>query len=263
MTLVTSDDRPAPGTIIGWLRNGTRPVYVQAGGSGDDDDDDDTGIDLEAGGGSGSGSGADDDADDEEETDDDAEEAKPAPAKPKPADKQYTKTDIDKLTGALDKERAASKAARAQIRELSTQLKAATKKPTTDEAEAALETAREEAAAAAEQKLKPVVVNAAAKAGLLAAGLTATGEATMKRLLRTLDLADIDIDDDGEVTGLDEQIEGIKEAFPELFKKDEPAPVTKVRAPRLDAAGKTNTQPTPKTTGEIYAQRIIGGHSRG
>lgn len=259
MTLVTSG-RLAPGTIIGWLRDGTKPVYIQAGGSGDDDDDD-TGIDLEAGGSAGTG-GAGDDDEEEEEVDDDAEETKPAPAKPKPADKQYTKADIDKLTGALEKERAASKAARAQNRELTAQLKTATKKPSSDEAEAALEAAREEAAAAAEQKLKPVVVNAAAKAALLAAGLNTTGDKTMKRLLRTLDLADIDIDDDGEVSGLDEQIDGIKEAFPDLFKKDEPAAPAKVRAPRLDAAGKNNTPARPKTTGELYAQQILGPQGR-
>lgn len=259
MTLVTSD-RPEPGTIIGWLRNGTRPVYVQAGGS-EDDDDDDTGIDLEGGG----KAGGDEPEDDEGETADDAEQAKPAAAKP--TEKQPTKDDITKLTGALEKERAASKAARVQARELAAQLKAATKKPSADETEASLETAREEAAAAAEQKLKPVVVNAAAKAALLSAGLSVSGDATaknntIKKLLRTLDLADIDIDDDGEVTGLEEQIDEIVEAFPELFKKDEPAPAQKVRAPRLDAAGKNNAQPVPKTTGERYAQQILGNTGR-
>lgn len=259
MTLVTSD-RPAPGTIIGWLRNGTRPVYVQAGGA-EDDDDDDTGIDLE-GGSTGGGGAADDDEDDVEDSDSEEEEPKPKPAAAKTAEKAYKQSDIDKLTGALDKERAASKAARAQIRELTTQLKTATKKPSTDEAEAALEAAREEAAAKKEQELKPVVVNAAAKAALLDAGLTAKGPATIKKLLRTLDLADIDVADDGEVIGLDDQIDGIKDAFPELFKKDEPAPAPKLRAPRLDAAGKNNTPTAPKTTGERYAQQILGPRSR-
>lgn len=249
MTLVTSA-RPAPGTIIGWLRGGTKPVYVQAGGS--EDDDGDTGLDLEGGG----TDDAADDVEDDAEPDDTAEDAKPAAAKA--AEKAPTKDDITKLSGALEKERAAAKAARAQNRELAAQLKAATRKPSTDEAEASLEAAREEAAAAAEQKLKPVVINSAAKAALLAAGLNATSDATIKRLLRTLDLADIDIDDDGEVSGLDEQIDGIKEAFPELFKKDEPAPAPRMRAPRLDAAGKNNTPPAPKTTGEIYAQQILG-----
>jgi len=258
MTLVTSD-RPEPGTIIGWVRNGTKPVRVQAGGA-EDDDDDDTGIDLE--GGSGAGGAADDDETDDAEESDDAEEEKPKPTAAKTAEKAYKQSDIDKLTEALNKERAASKAARAQARELTTQLKTATKKPSSDEAEAALEAAREEAAAAAEKKLKPVVVNSAAKAALLAAGLTDTSDAKIKKLLRTLDLDDIDIDEDGEVSGLDDQIDGIKDAFPELFKKDEPAPVTKVRAPRLDAAGKNNARPAPKTTGERYAEQILGSRSR-
>ena len=259
MTLVTSD-RPEPGTIIGWVRNGTKPVRVQAGGA-EDDDDDDTGIDLEGGSGAG-GASDDDEADDVEESDDAEEEPKPKPAAAKTAEKAYKQSDIDKLTEALNKERAASKAARAQARELTTQLKTATKKPSSDEAEAALEAAREEAAAAAEKKLKPVVVNSAAKAALLAAGLTDTSDAKIKKLLRTLDLDDIDIDEDGEVSGLDDQIDGIKDAFPELFKKDEPAPVTKVRAPRLDAAGKNNARPAPKTTGERYAEQILGSRSR-
>lgn len=253
MTLVTSA-RPAPGTIIGWLRDGTKPVYVAAGGS--EDDDDGTGIDLE-----GAGDTTDDVDDDQGDVDDDGTE-EPKPAAAKTAEKQPTKDDITKLSGALEKERAAAKTARAQIRELTAQLRAATKKPSTDEAETALEAAREEAAAAAEQKLKPVVVNAAAKAALLAAGLNATGDTTIKKLLRTLDLADIDIDPDGEISGLDDQIDGIKEAFPELFKKDEPAPASRIRAPRLDAAGKNNTPPAPKTTGERYAEQILGSRSR-
>lgn len=252
MTLVTSD-RPAPGTIIGWLRDGTKPVYLLAGGSSDEDDDDDTGIDLEGGDG---GAGTADEDDDQD--DDAAEEPKPTPAPAKTAEKPPTKDDITKLSGALEKERAASKTARAQVRELQAQLKAATKKPNADESEAALEAAREEATAAAEQKFKPVVVHAAAKAALLAAGLNVTSDATMKRLLRTLDLADIDIDPDGEVSGLDEQVDQIKDAFPDLFKKDEPTPTPRPRAPRLDAAGKNNTPTAPKTTGEFYAQQILG-----
>ncbi|MFD6514200.1 phage scaffolding protein [Rhodococcus sp. NPDC060176] len=54
---------------------------------------------------------------------------------------------------------------------------------------------------------------------------------TNTKITKLLDLSQIGLDDDGNVTGLDEQIESVKSEFPELFE-------TKRSAPKVDAADK-------------------------
>jgi hypothetical protein len=115
----------------------------------------------------------------------------------------------------------------------------------------------EEARAEAESRFKPMIVGKAARLGLVAAGLAPdTSEDRMKRLLKMIDMSDVDLDEDGEVSGLEDQIDQIKESLPELFRKPEPEPVPKVRAPKIDAADRKNQQPKPKTTGEIHAAQV-------
>lgn len=247
-------DRPTPWTVIGYRADG-RPIHVYAGGSAAEDDDDDTGIDVGADG---------DDDEDEDEAGDAADAAEDAADKPKPAPpKAPTEADLKRVTGALDKERAAAKAARATVRELQAELKAAKKaaEPKTGDDEVVVKAA-EAARAEAEAQYKPIIVNKEARLALVAAGLSPdTSDARMKRLLKMIDLSDVDVDEDGEVSGLDDQIDQIKETLPELFRKPEPepAPAPKVRAPKVDAADRRNTQPAPRTTGEIHAAQILGG----
>jgi hypothetical protein len=78
---------------------------------------------------------------------------------------------------------------------------------------------RRESETAAEAKWKPTVVRTAARAAFAEAGLVSgkSGDAAMKRAIRLLDLADLDVDEDGNVEGLEEQIDEIKADFPELF----------------------------------------------
>jgi hypothetical protein len=76
--------------------------------------------------------------------------------------------------------------------------------------------AEEDAAAAAEAKFKPLLVRQAAKAAFAAAGLASgTG---LSRALKLLDVDDLVVGDDGEVEGLDEQIDEIRQDFPGLFE---------------------------------------------
>lgn len=78
---------------------------------------------------------------------------------------------------------------------------------------------RNQAETAAAAKWKPTVVRTAARAAFAEAGLVAGkgGDAALKRAIRLLDLEDLDVDEDGNVDGLDEQIDEIKGEFPELF----------------------------------------------
>jgi len=256
MTLGNSE---RPGAVIGYRKDG-RPIHLLAGGSGEDEDD--TGLDLGEDGG-------EEEADDESEADaeeeaEESEEEKPKP-KPKPQSKPTakgpTEADLTRVTGALEKERAAAKTARATVRELQAELRAAKKaaEPKSGDDDAvvrAVEAARAEEAA----KYKPIVVTKAARAALLEAGLaTDTPSDKVKKMLRLIDFDDIDFDEDGEVSGLEDQVDQIKTDFPELFRKPEPEkPEPKPRAPKIDAADRQNRQPQPKTTGEKHAAAILG-----
>ena len=113
--------------------------------------------------------------------------------------------------------------------------------------------AAREAAEAAEKRLKPVAVRSAARAAFLEAGLADAKPERVAKLLRMLDLDAIEVTDDGDVTGLDDQVTGIKADYPELFAK------SKQGAPRIDGS---NRQPgngqQPKTTGEKIAAQLFG-----
>lgn len=113
--------------------------------------------------------------------------------------------------------------------------------------------AAREAAEAAEKRLKPVAVRSAARAAFLEAGLTDAKPERVAKLLRMLDLDELDITDDGEVAGLDEQVTAIKADYPELFAK------SKQGAPRIDGSDrKPGSSTQPKTTGEKIAAQLIG-----
>ena len=70
---------------------------------------------------------------------------------------------------------------------------------------------------------------------------------TNTKITKLLDLGQIELDDDGNVTGLDEQIESVKSEFPELFE-------VKRSAPKVDAADKPAIK-RPITS----AERLING----
>lgn len=72
------------------------------------------------------------------------------------------------------------------------------------------------AEARVEAKYKPALVKQAAKSALVEAGFA--GEVT-SRTMRMLDLDDLEVDDEGEIIGLDEAIEELKEDMPQLFKR--------------------------------------------
>lgn len=69
--------------------------------------------------------------------------------------------------------------------------------------------------------------------------------ASNPKIGRLLDLSKIDVDDAGELVGLDEQLPGIKEEFPEMFSANR-------RAPNIDAADRPKVK-APLTS----AQRLL------
>lgn len=89
-------------------------------------------------------------------------------------------------------------------------------------------------------QLRRVAINAAIRSDLTAAGFQNPTKDRIARALRMIDSSAIDLDADGDVDGLDEQIELLKEEFPEFFTagKNEEQRSPRVRAPRVSTGGK-------------------------
>lgn len=100
------------------------------------------------------------------------------------------------------------------------------------------------------EKYRGLVVKAHAKAALLEAGLTSAPD----RFVRMLDLDAIEVDDDGNVDGLEEQIDDIKDDFPDLFGEKE---TPRRRAPRVSASDK-KAAPQPKDSASTLAKALVG-----
>jgi hypothetical protein len=113
--------------------------------------------------------------------------------------------DLAGLKKALASERQRAKGLDKQLTEL--------RKQNATDAERALIEAKEAASAEAEGRVKPPLIKALVAAELRSAGV----QGPTNRLVGLLDLAKIDLNDDGELEGLDDQITGLKQEFPNLF----------------------------------------------
>ena len=108
-----------------------------------------------------------------------------------------------------------------------------------------------------------IAVRQAAAAALAQAQVQSTN---INRLTKLLDLNQVEMDEDGEVTGgLDEQISALREELPQLFKAEadpepEPPKRTRPKAPRIPAAGAAPQQEAlvPKTSAEKMADMVLG-----
>jgi hypothetical protein len=86
-------------------------------------------------------------------------------------------------------------------------------------------------------------------------------------LMKLLDFDDIDIDDDGEITGLTEQIEGLKTEWPEFFKRNRSGPSKPnggsgqngSPAANVDTADKKPPAPEPKDWAHQVAEKLMRG----
>ncbi|MFD4830143.1 phage scaffolding protein [Streptomyces uncialis] len=244
-----------PGTILGYA--GGRPVYNIAGGAPDDvevdDAPDDTGTDT------------DDEPDDDEGSTAGADRARPKPPAGA-ADDRDTETgggggddyqppsreEWDRVRRTMAKRKEEKLTAQRELNALRDKYK-----EQETESEKAVREAREEA----EARYKPMVVRKTVRAALIQAGATTAvegdkdkTEARLSRLMKLIDIGDLSIDDDGEVLGVDEQIDGLRADYPELFEapaKTKPR-VRPTGAPRKPADDK------PKSAAERHAARLLG-----
>lgn len=118
--------------------------------------------------------------------------------------------------------------------------------------------AEKAAADAAAEKFRGMVVGSAARAALISEGVP---KESVNRLTKLLDLDEIEVDDDGQVTGgLDEQLAALKEELPQLFKAAEQEPPKPRRrpAPKITQAEQPAAETRPLSSAERMAAGILG-----
>lgn len=222
-----------PGTILGHRADG-RPIHVIAGGAETDDEPD---IDVEV-----------PDEPDEEpapEGDEELEEApkpKPLAKKPEAKPEDYappSKDEWARTQAALRKANEDAKRHRLRNKELEEKARG-----DETEHEKALREAREEG----EKRFREPMKKAGVRAALAEAGFMAPD-----RLMKLIDWDAVSVDDDGDLVGVETEVDRVKNEYPELLPQEKPKPKARpTGAPRPPAVEK------PKSTAEIHAARILG-----
>lgn len=186
-------------------------------------------------------------ADTEDDEDDDEADGKPADGKP-------VDPEMMKLRRAVRAANREAKLRREREEKLRADWEAQDKARQEQLVEAQkLSEAAEKARLEAEARYKPATIRAAAVPALLAAG---ANPERADRLVRLLDMAALDVDADGEVTGLAEQIVAVKTEWPELFTPaEQPAP----KPPRVTGADRPPAEQGPQRSADRIAAQILGG----
>lgn len=109
-----------------------------------------------------------------------------------------------------------------------------------------------------ENTYKPALIRASAESAFAAAGVSLPADRDQRKakigaLLRLVDNSELTIGDDGELEGLEDQIETLKAAMPEVFRPVRP------RAPRIDGADKGEGHAKAKSPTEQVAALVFGG----
>lgn len=160
-------------------------------------------------------------------------------------------------------------AVKKRLRDMEAEIRAERAKNET-EAEKAVREAQEKTLKAATDKYKPALVKAGATAALLAAS-PKKGKDGIPRLLRLMDLDAIDLTEDNDLEGVEEEVLRLQEEYPELFneggkeddeeeeevEKRKPAPRRRTTSRSADGAGK---KPAPKkmTTDQLIMAKMRG-----
>lgn len=225
-----------PYQIIGYRDDG-RPIYAIAGAADPPEDE------IEG--------GEDETAEDEIEVEVEEEEppekvAPPTPpAKKAPAKQLPAKAGETRLEVTLRREREARKTAEAQLRTLQQ----------ANETDA--DKRQREAEEAAQAKYKPTAIKAVARAALIEAKYKKSADSGV----RLIDMELVDVDEDGNITGLEDQIAWLKTEYAELFESDVPPqakPAAKRTAPKIDAGNKPPVEDQPKSSAERIAASVLG-----
>lgn len=225
-----------PGTIIGYVAG--RPVYNIAGGA-EDADASSAAEDAEEAQDDDSTNGS---ADVEEPEQGESPKPKP-PADKEPEHDPFTppsEAEWRKTQAALKKANEEGKRHRLRAKELEEKTRA-----TETDHEKALREAREQG----EARYRAPLVKAAARAALSEAGLNGSTD----RVLRLLDLEALSVDDDGDVIGIDGEVDRLRSEFPEFFQVVKPKPKA-----RPTVADRKPVEEKPKSAAERHAMKVLG-----
>ena len=172
--------------------------------------------------------------------------------------KPPTKADWDKVQESLRKARRDARVARKTGTGTSTGGNSGS--PDDDKPDVAKAVA--EAVTAADGKWKPMVVRSAARAAFTEAGLVlpkGNADRAMKRVMRLLDVEELDITDDGDVEGLSEQVEEIKADYPDLFAGNGTGAGGRPRGGgKVDASDRGTGGGKAKSASELQAAALLG-----
>lgn len=132
-----------------------------------------------------------------------------------PSDGEWTapsKEEWDRVIKAKDRYKTEAKTRREKLEELQ---KNVPNSDTANDTEQVVARARLEGENGATARYRAIIGKQAAKAAFLEAGLTGKPDG----LLKLIDFDDLEINEDGDVDGLDDQVTQIKGDYPELFRK--------------------------------------------
>lgn len=188
----------------------------------------------------------DDAGDDDTQDDDTGSDSKAAraamPGKPKAAWKPPTQAEFEAMQTKLSKVNAESAKRRTEIKDLRKQNETDT------------ERASREADERAQARYKPTAIKANARSALLEADARPDRVGAIVPLLK---LDDLEIDEEGDVTGLDAEVTRIKATYPEFFKSEEDEKPAPKKPGKLAASGKP-APPKEKAPWDIIGDRISG-----
>lgn len=114
----------------------------------------------------------------------------------------------------------------------------------------AIERARLDAENVATAKYRGIIGRQAAKTAFMAAGLKGKPDG----LLKLIDFDELEIEDDGEVTGLEDQVRQLKSDYPELFSRTRSGVRDKDGSDKRPPSGKAKSA-TEKALEAAYAKR--------
>lgn len=244
--------------VIGFYADGS-PIYLPMGG-----DDNDFDSNMGEDGNEGEDEEDEDEEDEEDEEDGgDGDQQKKGDSKGKVEDKKSAQGDeVAELRRRLAKTR--SESARRRKRIAALEAEATASKDTSEEAKNARE-AEQRGFTTAESKYKPQLISLAGRNALLSAGVPAE---KVKRALRLIDMDDVEIDEDGDVVGIEDAIDELKDEWPELFaakagsdeggEKRARSSAPKVKSSDVNGAGRKGSGQKKLSADEEIYRRLTG-----
>jgi hypothetical protein len=184
-----------------------------------------------------------------------AEEDEEEAPEPKGPDDKPVDPEMAKMRRLLREANRESKSRREAADKLRADWEAQDKQRQAEVADAQrLSEAAEKARQEAEARYRPATIKLAALPAFLAAG---ANPERAEKLIRLLDMSGLDVDEQGGVTGLADQVAAVKADYPELFARPVVEPPEK-KAPRMAGGDRPPVEQQPSRTADRLAAQAMG-----